>query len=245
MKNIFANSLSLVEYLVKKINGYGYGGNSIRNEVKSLSKKLKSGLIFIDVGGNKGLYTQELLKVYDPQEIHIFEPSAENVKILNNKFGEKQNIIINNVGLSDTSREGILYSDFPGSGLGSLTKRRVDHFDLTFSENEKIKLIRFDHYWVDESKIIDLFKMDVEGHEYDVLKGIGEKIHKIRFIQFEFGGCNIDTRIFFQDFWYFFKEYNFHVYRITPFGLIRVDNYTESQENFTTTNYLCFNANLK
>ena len=51
--------------------------------------------------------------------------------------------------------------------------------------------------------MIDFFKIDVEGHEMDVLKGIGDKISNIKLIQFEFGGCNIDTRCFFQDFWYF------------------------------------------
>lgn len=37
---------------------------------------------------------------------------------------------------------------------------------------------------------------------------------------------------------------NFDIFRITPYGLIRVENYSESQEVFTTTNFLCTNKNL-
>lgn len=35
-------------------------------------------------------------------------------------------------------------------------------------------------------------------------------------VTFEFGGCNIDTRTYFQDYWYFFKTFGFRVFRITP-----------------------------
>jgi hypothetical protein len=40
--------------------------------------------------------------------------------------------------------------------------------------------------------------MNVEGLEMKVLQGMKQSINKIKLIQFEFGGCNIDTRIFFN-----------------------------------------------
>ena len=86
--------------------------------------------------------------------------------------------------------------------------------------------------------------MDTEGHELNILKGMGDLIYKIRIIQFEFGGCNIDTRTFFQDYWYFFKAHQFDIYRIAPFGIIKINNYRESYERFQTTNYFCVNKNL-
>jgi len=64
-------------------------------------------------------------------------------------------------------------------------------------------------------------------------------------IQFEFGGCNIDTRIFFQDFWYFFKNNNFEIYRITPFGAAHKECYREFEECFLTTNYLARRSGQK
>jgi len=71
-----------------------------------------------------------------------------------------------------------------------------------------------------------------------VLRGMGEALHHIKVIQFEFGGCNIDTRTFFQDFWYFFTERNFQLFRICPVGLIEIKKYKELDERFSTTHYL-------
>ena len=63
-------------------------------------------------------------------------------------------------------------------------------------------------------------------------------------VTFEFGGCNIDTRTYFQDFWYFFREHGMHrVYRITPTGLlVPILGYREELEQFRTTNFLVAHA---
>lgn len=49
---------------------------------------------------------------------------------------------------------------------------------------------------------IHLLKIDVEGHELDVLHGATEMFQRkaIDVVTFEFGGCNIDTHTFFQNF---------------------------------------------
>ena len=47
-------------------------------------------------------------------------------------------------------------------------------------------LMRFDNYW-DENKYIDFVKIDVEGHELEVLEGFGNLIKITKLIQFEFG----------------------------------------------------------
>jgi len=81
-------------------------------------------------------------------------------------------------------------------------------------------------------------KLDIEGHELAALKGFGRALNVTRALQFEFGGCNIDTRTYFQDFWYFFRDQHFDLYRITPFGAERIRRYKERDEFFKTTNYI-------
>ena len=75
----------------------------------------------------------------------------------------------------------------------------------------------------------------------DVLDGFGALISKTKIIQFEFGGCNIDTKSHYRDFWYYFKNRGFAVYRITPFGPSRLDTYTEYDEHYKTTNFIAVN----
>jgi len=80
--------------------------------------------------------------------------------------------------------------------------------------------------------------LDVEGHEYAVLQGAKELIerNKIQFIQFEFGGCNIDSRVFFQDFFYFLSP-KYKIFRVLKDGLYPINEYSENLEVFSVTNY--------
>jgi FkbM family methyltransferase len=154
---------------------------------------------YFDIGANKGEYTNYLLKVNPNLECHIFEPSIENFEKLKNRFSQ-QNIFINKIGLSNVNKKSKLYSDYSGSGIASLTRRRLEHFQVEMSFEETIELQRFDYYWKNKNSILDYVKIDVEGHELSVLEGFGDLIQRVRLIQFEFGRCNIDTRMFFQDF---------------------------------------------
>ena len=104
--------------------------------------------------------------------------------------------------------------------------------------------MRFDKYWKDNEKTIDIFKIDVEGHELKVLEGIGDLIKSIKVIQFEFGGCNIDSKTYFQDFFYFFKKNGFQMFRISPYKPIPIERYDENDENFLTTNFLSVNQSF-
>ncbi len=237
--------LSLWESLEKLSSicqGKGWGSSTIKNEVTICSKLLsKKPNIFIDIGANKGLYTKNILSKFPNIECHIFEPSIHNYKILTKTFKNNQKIKLNQLALGKEKKKTKLFSNEFGSGIASLTKRRLDHFKIDMKLEEEITLLRFDEYWLNKEKIIDYVKIDVEGHELDVLKGFGDTLFKTKLIQFEFGGCNIDTRTYFQDFWYFFLEKGFKVFRITPKGRIPINYYKEEHEYFLTTNYIAFN----
>lgn len=236
---------ALIESYSLYSQGLGWGSATIREEIDACISLLETKPnIFIDIGANKGLYTEGVLKKVVSIESHIFEPSEFNYNILKDKFSFLNKIKINKIALSNFKSKSKLYTDIPGSGLGSLTKRRLDHFDIEMVNEEEVDLIRFDEYWGINNKIIDYVKIDVEGHELDVLEGFGEFIFKTKLIQFEFGGCNIDTRTYFQDFWYFFLEKNFIIYRITPRGCLRISSYSEKYEHFRTTNYIALNKSF-
>jgi len=86
-----------------------------------------------------------------------------------------------------------------------------------------------------------LLKLDIEGHELDALIGASKMFEKgaIEMCTFEFGGCNIDTRTFFQDFYYYFTNFNLMLHRMTPSGFLApIVKYKEVYEQFRTTNYL-------
>jgi len=59
----------------------------------------------------------------------------------------------------------------------------------------------------------------------------------IHWIQFEFGGCNIDSRTYFRDFFDLLNP-QYDVYRLLRNGLFPIRSYHETQEVFTTTNFI-------
>ena len=226
--------------------GKGYGAGTIKEEVSACVSLLTvHPSIFIDIGAHVGDYTREVLRRYPNINAFLFEPSSVNKPILENEFSKLPNVSINACALSNNNGKQNLYYDKPGSVLASLTNRRLEHFNIDMNNNETVDIKRFDTFWktteYKDTTIIDYVKIDVEGWELSVLQGFGELIYNMRVIQFEFGGSNIDTRTFFQDFWYFFKEKNFALFRITPIGNLPIIKYAELDEFFSTTNYIAVN----
>jgi len=236
--------INRVERIAAYAQGKGYGATTMKQEVKLLSRLLQAQpQLAIDIGGNIGNYTSELRKRNPTLEIHTFEPSATNMEKLAARFKNDRLITLVPLALSDRAGSATLFSNVPGSGLASLTKRKLEHFNIAFDTKETIDTIRFEDYWRTslQGRRLDLVKIDIEGHELAALKGFGRALEVTRVVQFEFGGCNIDTRTYFQDFWYFFREQNFDTYRVTPFGAEKITRYKESDEYFATTNYIATN----
>ena len=77
-------------------------------------------------------------------------------------------------------------------------------------------------------------KVDVEGHELEVFKGAQEMLaHKsIKRIQFEYGGCNIDSRVLLKDLFDFFQSYGYSLFKLFPHELRHVPRYDQRLENF-------------
>lgn len=209
-----------------------------------LRHRLNPPYCIFDIGANKGQFLQLILDniAVDDFSIHCFEPGKETFKILRESAGKDRRITLNNIGIGKEKGEAILHFDRPGSGLASLTKRRLDHFGIDFNNSEKVEISTIDGY-CSENRLnrIHLLKLDIEGHELDAFSGARRmfETRSIDMVTFEFGGCNIDTRTFFQDFWYFFNEVNMELFRITPSGyLYPIESYKELHEQFTTTNFI-------
>ncbi len=242
MKNILIKLLSLLERIAAYLQGKGWGGTTYQKEFGAVVSLLSNSkpTLCIDIGGNRGKYTEQILKKFPDCKIVIFEPAKINVNKLKEKFANNDKVIIEKFAISSKIGKQTLFSNSEGSGMASLTKRRLDHYKIDFNYNEIVNTIRFEDYWINklESQKINFCKIDVEGHEFDVLNTFGKAINFVDVIQFEFGGTNIDTRTFFQDYWYFFKKYNFQLYRMSPMGLVPVNIYKEIEEFFLITNYL-------
>ena len=224
--------------------GKGWGTETISAETDTIAyfirKKSIKDVIALDVGANFGNWSAELLTILPFARIFAFEPSKEAFFKLQSRFVDIDAVKCFNVALGKDNKIANLYANASSSSLASLSKRRVKHLGIEFEYTEKIKVVTLDS-WIEENKgglQPNVLKMDVEGHELDILHGAKNALLNLEIIQFEFGGANIDTRTFFQDFWYFFLDLGFEIYRITPKGVRIVSHYSEYDETFRTTNYV-------
>jgi FkbM family methyltransferase len=170
-----------------RLLGFGYIP-TIPREVDIVSHFIAPRVI-VDIGGNIGSYSQYCREKFPQAEIHIFEPSRTNCLILRKSFFTDRLVKIAPFACSNFSGTVNLWRDSVGSGLASLSKRNVEHFGLSFDTSEEVQVIRFyDYFERFLNKEIDLVKIDVEGHELQVLQGFGSSINSMKFIQFEMGG---------------------------------------------------------
>lgn len=198
-------------------------------------------LNIFDVGANIGDFLAVCRDILgdERRQYFCFEPSTVAFASLKTRVADMPDVRVVNAALADKPGEMPLFSDAPGSGLGSLSQRRLDHMGIEMIARETVKVLTLDAV-ADDLGLdrIHFLKLDVEGFELQCLRGAERLIaeRRVDYIQFEFGGTNIDTRTYFQDFWYLLKDYS--ISRILRDGLVRVEQYLEIEEMFQTQNYL-------
>lgn len=231
-----SKALRLCEEIGQFGQGKGWNGG-IEKEIYALISLANSQgltkLRALDVGANQGLWTTKLKKHQPHSEIHAFEPSSTAFQLLKQNTQNLHGIVRHQIAVGNTVGRVNLFSDCDASPLASLTNRRLSHESIEFSQVESIEVTTLEKWQENYPNFIpNILKIDVEGHEFEVLKGGAAVLNEIKIIQFEFGGTDIDSRVFFQDYWYFFLDKNFNIFRLTPKGLNQVTKYSESEEIF-------------
>jgi FkbM family methyltransferase len=144
-----------------------------------LSKFIEEGDVLVDIGANAGIYTQYFNEVTKGNsKIYSVELHPTTYNNLVNRFSGNKNIIVKNYAVSDTNEMVDFYL-----GRDSFTNNIIGH-DMNFKENQvggKVQGITVDELLKDE-KDIKLIKIDVEGAENLVLKGMEETIEKVDYI---------------------------------------------------------------
>ena len=189
-------------------------------------KKKRDGIV-IDVGSNVGNYSKKVLLVNSNLEVYGFEPHPVTYKKLTNNIVSK-NFHPINAAVGD--EVGILslydYAEKDGSTHASLFKDVIENIHRSKSTEHKVNVLTLGTF-LEENNIdrVALLKIDTEGNELAVLKGLGKCIseNRVDAIHFEFNEMNVSSRTFFRDFWELLPNYEF--YRLLPTGLVKIEQY--------------------
>lgn len=145
----------------------------------SLSSLLEPGDRFVDIGANIGMITLHAAAlVTETGEVECFEPNPECVATIteNIKINDIRHVRIHPVGLSDS--KGVLRLHLTSAHTGTATFADVDKYELV--KVFEVQVLVGDDILLKNPKPVRLVKIDVEGFELHVLRGLKRTLDTFR-----------------------------------------------------------------
>ena len=197
----------MIGNILQKIFVFLLGIIDRKNKLKILEffkKKIVNQFITVlDIGAHKGETIELFYGSFNVNKIYSFEPNVNLFKFLKSikKYSTNNKIEIFNLGFGDKNEQKKLniFTDTSSSTLNDINEKtlyfkRKKKFMSFFSRNKNFLLekqtvqIRNLSDFIFEHSIdkIDILKIDTEGYEYNILKGLNNNNYaKIKFIYFE------------------------------------------------------------
>jgi FkbM family methyltransferase len=223
--------------------GRNYGPSDVAKSGELVALRHMAGArpaasVVFDVGANVGDWTRQAAQSWPAATIHAFEPSAVVFAQLETMTAGLRVRLVRSA-LSDHSGEAVLHAVPSQSELSSLHERNLSSHGMVMTEHEVVQLTTIDDYCRSHAiEHIDVLKIDAEGHDLAVLAGAERMLGAgaVGFVQFEFGGANIDSRTFLRDFVTLLSATH-DLSRLLADGLEPLA-YSEREEVFITANFL-------
>ena len=236
-KKIF--KLSTIFYCFYENFNYNFEENGEFWLLNSITKC--SDQIFLDVGANTGEYSLKIRQLFPKSRIYSFEPSPKTYEKLVENTKSFKNIFPKKIGLSKEPKTAVLYEYLPYSGRNTLNGFSTG---LQYSDRYSIEVSTGDIFLKEISfkGNISLLKIDVEGHELDVLKGFLETLgnKKIEIIQFERATAANTDRIY--DFYNFLIPLGYKLGKLFPNFIEIYENYNCTLDEYIGSNWIAINS---
>lgn len=232
--------------LIRRLLGKTHHDDPITAEERFIIKKcIRDGDIVLDVGAHHGKWSEEVLKSKEV-EIHAFEASSEAMAVLKNQIADR--CVLNWNAVTNRNEELTFHVYRDDARLSSLHRRLSVEEKLLGSGFDKIAVpgITLDTYWADRSERIRFLKVDVEGAEYDVLRGAATLLRRgqVDFLQFEYGGTFLDAGTSLRNVWSYLRRFGYRVLRVEGAKLSELKTFRAAHEDYGYSNYIAVNARL-
>lgn len=217
------------------------GESKVADYLEKLYPGLRSPLV-IDVGANNGSYAKMLSATLQAKgmqpKLFLFEPNpALKEEILKNTAGLEATVISNAL----SSAPGILTLYVAASHtLSSLQNNSGLYEGMQYRQTIPVDVDTLDNFInLNEIPYVHYLKIDVEGYEFEVLKGTANALaqNKIGLIQFEFSRGQMIAKNYLYDFFELLKDH-YTLHRLLKDGMSAPLTWHPRWEVFQTTNFL-------
>jgi FkbM family methyltransferase len=216
--------------------------SATNGELRVLAELMPGCRVVFDVGANRGDWCETVLAINPALAVHAFEPAPDSFAALAAR--RLPGVVASQLGLGAVAEQRALYAHGEDTELRSLYRREGledDHGIATPTEGEPVAITTVDAYCATAGvAFIDFLKIDTEGHDLKVLHGAAGMLRRraVRFIQFEYGAANADSRDLLRDFFAFFRDVDYNLHKIHPDGYSFHPRYNHRLENFQYQNWL-------
>lgn len=146
---------------------------SDRDKIRLIKTHVKPGMKVLDIGANIGFYTILLSKLVGKGgTVYAFEPDGDNFRFLQRLTKNLTNVKLANVACGEKSSVTYLYKS---------QKMNTDHQVYDDGEHEEkvaVKMVSLDDYLQGEKDGIGFVKIDVQGYDYYVFRGMKKVIFR-------------------------------------------------------------------
>lgn len=194
-------------------------------EIIGKDHSLSTNPIIYDIGSNIGTWTLLAKSVLPQAVVHAFEPLSFHISSFNENCKALKDVHLHPYCAGNENGTGTInissFSD--SSSLLSATPLEFEHFNIQKEKEEQVEIKRLADLIDDKSlPAPDVIKLDVQGFELEVLKGLGNWLNSAKYII-----CEVSFKEYyygqaqFLDIANYLADYRFQLFALgnnTPLG---------------------------
>lgn len=161
-----------------------------KKEITFYKSFLPLSTLIFDIGAYDGHKAAAFLQI--AKKVVCLEPDASNFRILTTRFrNRRKQVFLENKAVSDVTGTGFMHVHYPASAFNTLSDDWKDILEkdnnekwnenISFTKKVPVTTITLDQL-IENYGVPEFIKIDVEGFEEKVLRGLSQKI---QFLSFE------------------------------------------------------------
>lgn len=231
-----AKVLSRYVDIADNFNNCDFDSNGEGNLVRKGAPHWK---VALDVGANRGEWSELVSQINPGCQVHAFEPSESTFAMLTARVGRYPNVVTHRLGLGDQDTVTRFADYGPGAtGSGFLDRGELSGVAPKHVEVPQARLATvLAQHGIER---VDFAKVDTEGYEMPILRAIPDVLSakRIDCVQFEygatwiFGGNHLGAAVD------LFAGHGYEVFRLMPTGVLPLRYELARDEHYKYANFV-------